>query len=181
MTSSVIEDRDKLISEYEKLIDRLEKAEKWANDNNYAWEFVKAHKYKIWHERDNIIKEIEFVRELLNLKYQEESMYKYEICKENKFRLYIQKIEEEFERKYESTGKKPNAILLSENIFNFLYYAYKNMFGNIPLTENGYYKVMGLDVIIVEEDYRIECIRLRKQSFLFCQNKANESWNKLLI
>ena len=89
-------------------------------------------------------------------------MYKYEICKENKFRLYIQKIEEEFERKYESTGKKPNAILLSENIFNFLYYAYKNMFGNIPLTENGYYKVMGLDVIIVEEDYRIECIRLRK-------------------
>ena len=29
MTSSVVEDRDKLISEYEKLIDRLEKAEKW--------------------------------------------------------------------------------------------------------------------------------------------------------
>lgn len=67
MTSSVIEDRDKLISEYEKLIDRLEKAEKWANDNNYAWEFVKVHKYKIWYERDNIIKEIEFVRELLEL------------------------------------------------------------------------------------------------------------------
>ena len=67
MTSSVIEDRDKLISEYEKLIDRLEKAEKWASDNNYAWEFVKAHKYKIWHERDNIIKEIEFIRELLGL------------------------------------------------------------------------------------------------------------------
>ena len=67
MTSSVIEDRDKLISEYEKLIDRLYKAEKWAEDNNYCWEFVKAHKYKIWHERDNIIKEIEFVRELLEL------------------------------------------------------------------------------------------------------------------
>lgn len=67
MTSSVIEDRDKLISEYEKLIDRLEKAEKWASDNNYCWEFVKAHKYKIWHERDNIIKEIEFIRELLEL------------------------------------------------------------------------------------------------------------------
>ena len=47
MTSSVVEDRDKLISEYEKLIDRLEKAEKWANDNNYCWEFVKASKYKI--------------------------------------------------------------------------------------------------------------------------------------
>ena len=58
MSSDVVE-RDKLISEYEKLIDRLEKAEKWASDNNYAWEFVKAHKYKIWHERDNIIKEKE--------------------------------------------------------------------------------------------------------------------------
>ena len=66
MSSEVVE-RDKLIGEYEKLIDRLEKAEKWASDNNYAWEFVKASKYKIWHERDNIIKEIEFVRELLGL------------------------------------------------------------------------------------------------------------------
>lgn len=66
MSSEVVE-RDKLISEYEKLIDRLDKAEKWASDNNYSWEFVKAHKYKIWHERDNIIKEIEFVRELLEL------------------------------------------------------------------------------------------------------------------
>ena len=75
MTSSVIEDRDKLISEYEKLIDRLYKAEKWANDNNYCWEFVKAHKYKIWHERDNIIKEIEFVRELLGLPNQVSLFY----------------------------------------------------------------------------------------------------------
>lgn len=66
MSSDVVE-RDKLISEYEKLIERLDKAEKWASDNNYAWEFVKANKYKIWHERDNIIKEIEFVRELLRL------------------------------------------------------------------------------------------------------------------
>lgn len=66
MSSDVVE-RDKLISEYEKLIERLDKAEKWASDNNYAWEFVKANKYKIWHERDNIIKEIEFVRELLEL------------------------------------------------------------------------------------------------------------------
>ena len=66
MTSEAIE-KNKLLLEYEKLIERLEKAEKWASDNNYAWEFVKAHKYKIWHERDNIIKEIEFVRELLEL------------------------------------------------------------------------------------------------------------------
>ena len=68
MTSETIE-KNKLLLEYEKLIERLEKAEKWANDNNYAWEFVKASKYKIWHERDNIIKEIEFVRELLGAKY----------------------------------------------------------------------------------------------------------------
>ena len=66
MTSEAIE-KNKLLLEYEKLIDRLYKAEKWASDNNYAWEFVKASKYKIWHERDNIIKEIEFVRELLEL------------------------------------------------------------------------------------------------------------------
>ena len=68
MTSEAIE-KNKLLLEYEKLIERLEKAEKWANDNNYCWEFVKAHKYKIWHVRDNIIKETEFVRELLGAKY----------------------------------------------------------------------------------------------------------------
>lgn len=66
MSSEVVE-RDKLIKEYEKLINRLDKAEKWASDNNCAWEFVKASRYKIWLERDNIIKEIEFVRELLEL------------------------------------------------------------------------------------------------------------------
>ena len=60
-------DRNKLLLEYEKLIDRLISAEKWASDNNYTWEFGKASKYKIWHERDNIIKEIEFIRELLSL------------------------------------------------------------------------------------------------------------------
>ena len=60
-------ERDKFLREYEKLLNRLDKAEKWAYDNNYCWEFVKAHKYKIWLERDNIIKEIEFVRELLGL------------------------------------------------------------------------------------------------------------------
>jgi hypothetical protein len=60
-------DRNKLLNEYQKLLNRLDSAEKWASDNNYTWEFVKASKYKIWHERDNIIKEIEFVRELLGL------------------------------------------------------------------------------------------------------------------
>ena len=43
MTSEAIE-KNKLLLEYEKLIERLEKAEKWASDNNYCWEFVKAHK-----------------------------------------------------------------------------------------------------------------------------------------
>ena len=89
MTSSVVEDRNKLISEYEKLIDRLEKAEKWANDNNYAWEFVKAHKYKIWHERDNIIKEIEFVRELLELPNQVTLFYCQNKANENWNKLLI--------------------------------------------------------------------------------------------
>ena len=58
---------DRLISEYEKLIDRLYRAEKWASDNNCNWDYVKANKPKIWNERSNIIKEIEFVRETLGL------------------------------------------------------------------------------------------------------------------
>ena len=61
-------DRNKLLKEYEKLIDRLMKAESWAIDHGFNWDDVKKYKYKIWHERDNIIKEIEFVRELLELK-----------------------------------------------------------------------------------------------------------------
>ena len=85
-------------------------------------------------------------------------MFEYELCRENMVRLYIYEIQREFERKYEGTGKKPNTILLSENIFNTLKIEYENMFGYSPIMENGYYKVMGLDVIIVEEDYRIECI-----------------------
>ena len=60
-------DRNKLLLEYEKLIDRLIRAEKWADNNNYTWDDVKVHKPKIWHERDNIIKQIEFTRELLSL------------------------------------------------------------------------------------------------------------------
>ena len=67
MISEGIVNRDKILKEYENLINRLDKAEKWALDNNYCWEFVKANKYKIWHERDNIIKEIEFTREILGL------------------------------------------------------------------------------------------------------------------
>ena len=60
-------DRNKLLLEYQKLLKRLDSAEKWAIDNNFNWDDVKANKPKIWHERDNIIKEIEFVRELLGL------------------------------------------------------------------------------------------------------------------
>ena len=63
-------DRNKLLLEYQKLLKRLDSAERWAIDNNFNWDDVKKYKYKIWLERDNIIKEIEFVRELLGLKQQ---------------------------------------------------------------------------------------------------------------
>ena len=60
-------DRNKLLLEYEKLIDRLSRAEKWASEHGFNWDDIKAHKHKIWLERDNIIKEIESMRELLGL------------------------------------------------------------------------------------------------------------------
>ena len=60
-------DRNKLLLEYQKLLDRLDKAETWAREHGFIWEDVKIYKPKIWHERDNIIKEIEFFRELLGL------------------------------------------------------------------------------------------------------------------
>ena len=58
-------DRNKLLLEYQKLLKRLDSAENWAIEHSFIWDDVKKYKYKIWHERDNIIKEIEFVRELL--------------------------------------------------------------------------------------------------------------------
>ena len=58
-------DRNKLLNEYQKLLERLDKAETWAIEYKFNWDDVKKYKYKIWHERDNIIKEIEFIRELL--------------------------------------------------------------------------------------------------------------------
>ena len=61
-------DRNKLLSEYQKLLNRLDSAENWAIEHNFNRDDVKKYKYKIWLERDNIIKEIEFVREVLGLK-----------------------------------------------------------------------------------------------------------------
>ena len=61
-------DRNKLLSEYQKLLNRLDSAENWAIEHKLNWDDVKKYKYKIWHERDNIIKEIEFIREVLGLK-----------------------------------------------------------------------------------------------------------------
>ena len=58
-------DRNKLLLEYQKLLKRLDSAENWAIEHKFNWDDVKKYKYKIWHERDNIIKEIEFIRELL--------------------------------------------------------------------------------------------------------------------
>ena len=60
-------DRNKLLLEYEKLIDRLIRAEKWANDNNYSWDYVKANKHNTWKAREDIIKDIKVVREGLGL------------------------------------------------------------------------------------------------------------------
>jgi hypothetical protein len=58
---------NKLLKEYEKLIDRLYKAEMWAIDNGLDWGDVEKYKPKIWEERRNIIKEIESIRETLSL------------------------------------------------------------------------------------------------------------------
>ena len=63
------EERKKLLLGYENLLKRLDKAESWAINNNYMWDDVKDTKYKVWLERDKIIKEIEFIRELLNTRY----------------------------------------------------------------------------------------------------------------
>ena len=60
-------DRNKLLNEYQKLLNRLDSAENWAIEHKFNWDDVKLHKAKIWHERDNIIKQIEFIRELLSL------------------------------------------------------------------------------------------------------------------
>ena len=60
-------DRNKLLNEYQKLLNRLDSAENWAINNGFNWDDIKVHKPKIWHERDNIIKQIEFTRELLGL------------------------------------------------------------------------------------------------------------------
>lgn len=50
---------EKLVNEYEELIERLEKSEKWVNDKMYTWEYVKANKPKIWSARIDIINKIE--------------------------------------------------------------------------------------------------------------------------
>ena len=60
-------DRNKLLLEYQKLLNRLDSAENWAIEHKFNRDDVKKYKYKIWHERDNIIKEIEFEREVLGL------------------------------------------------------------------------------------------------------------------
>ena len=60
-------ERNKLLFEYEKLIDRLIMAEKWANGNNYSWDYVKANRYNAWKAREDIIKDIKVVREGLGL------------------------------------------------------------------------------------------------------------------
>ncbi|HSQ88915.1 hypothetical protein [Romboutsia sp.] len=55
--------REELIKQYEKGLNRLEKAEKWLHDNNIDWEYVEANKPKIWHERVTLLAEIEWLKE----------------------------------------------------------------------------------------------------------------------
>ena len=42
-------DRNKLLLEYQKLLKRLDSAERWAIDNNFYWDDVKKYKYKSIH------------------------------------------------------------------------------------------------------------------------------------
>lgn len=59
-------DRVKVLGEYQKLIERLYMAEEWLNKSNYDdWEQVKENKYKIYHERENILNEIDWMKEEL--------------------------------------------------------------------------------------------------------------------
>ena len=67
MTNGASVDRNKLLLKYQKLLNRLDNAEKWATEHGFSCEDVEVNKNKIWLERDNIIKDIEFVRELLGL------------------------------------------------------------------------------------------------------------------
>lgn len=60
-------DRNKLLLEYEELIDKLVMAEKWAKDNSFDWESVRASNYNIWLRRQNIINGIKKRRALLGL------------------------------------------------------------------------------------------------------------------
>lgn len=57
-------DRDKLTIEYQKLLERLDKSNTWLENSIYKdWKEVEEEKYKIFHERDNIIKELEWIKE----------------------------------------------------------------------------------------------------------------------
>ena len=57
-------DRGKLIIEYQKLLERVDKASTWIENSIYKdWEEVKEEKYKVYHEWENLIKEIEWIRE----------------------------------------------------------------------------------------------------------------------
>lgn len=59
-------DRVKVLAEYQKLIERLYMAEEWLNKSSYCdWEQVKENKYNIYHERENILNEIDWMKEEL--------------------------------------------------------------------------------------------------------------------
>lgn len=56
----------KVLAEYQKLIERLYKAYEWLEHSKYdSWEQVKEAEYKIYHEHENIMNEIDWMKEEL--------------------------------------------------------------------------------------------------------------------
>ena len=71
-------DRNKLLLEYQKLLKRLDSAERWAIDNNFNWDDVK--KYKYTNENAGEIKTYTLSKEELGKYLNERKEVKYKRC-----------------------------------------------------------------------------------------------------
>ena len=71
---------------------------------------------------------------------------------------YLSAIRNELIKKYMTTGIEPNTILLSKHIVDTIQSANKHIFEGCDTPKGKLCKIMGLDIIVVDEDYRIECI-----------------------
>lgn len=56
-----------IMNRYEGLIERLDKAEKWCEGQMYTWDYVKANMPNVFNARENVIKEITYIRNELKL------------------------------------------------------------------------------------------------------------------